>query len=79
MTETTLSRVQHVLTGVLGCTVAEAHEGANLIEDLEADSLDAMEIAMDLEGEFAVEISDDDFEAGGRTVGSIAAMIEGKL
>jgi len=52
--------------------------------ELEADSLDAIEIAMDLEGEFAIEIDDDEVTALGKaedgaTVGDWWKLVEAKL
>lgn len=49
----------------------------SLMEDLEADSLDAVEIMMALEDEFEIEIPDEDAEAF-KSVGDIVEYIEGK-
>lgn len=49
----------------------------SLIKDLEADSLDAVEVIMDLEDEFDVEIPDEDAE-GFKNIGDIAKYIEEK-
>lgn len=46
----------------------------NLIEDLDADSLDVVELIMDLEGEYGVEIPDDDLP-NLKTVGDIVNYI----
>ncbi len=47
---------------------------SKLIEDLKADSLDVVELIMDLEQEYGVEIPDDDLP-GIRTVGDIIRFI----
>jgi acyl carrier protein len=47
---------------------------SKLIEDLKADSLDVVELIMDLEQEYGVEIPDDDLP-GIRTVGDIVKFI----
>lgn len=47
---------------------------SKLIEDLKADSLDVVELIMDLEQEYGVEIPDDDLP-GIRTVGDIVGFL----
>lgn len=47
----------------------------SLIDDLEADSLDAVEVIMALEDEFGVEIPDEEAEHF-KTIGDIAKFIE---
>jgi len=49
----------------------------SLMGDLEADSLDAVEVIMALEDEFDVEIPDEDAE-GFKNIGDIAKYIEEK-
>lgn len=49
----------------------------SLMADLEADSLDAVEIIMALEEEFDIEIPDEDAEAF-KNIGDIAKYIEDK-
>ncbi len=49
----------------------------SLVNDLEADSLDAVEVIMALEDEFDIEISDEDAE-GFKNIGDIANYIENK-
>lgn len=51
---------------------------ASFVEDLGADSLDMVEIAMALEKEFDIEIRDDDAEAI-KTVGDAEKFITGTL
>ena len=51
---------------------------ASIVDDLEADSLDVVDIVMSLEEEFDVEVSDDDIE-GLKTVGDIVKYIEAKV
>ena len=62
-----LERVQTVVADRLGVDVADVVPEAKLAEDLEADSLDLVELIMALEEEFTtddtpVEISDEDAE-----------------
>ncbi len=50
---------------------------SSLIEDLKADSLDVVELVMDLEQEFDIEIPDDELPLI-RTVGDIIGFINKK-
>ena len=50
----------------------------SLMKDLEADSLDAVEVMMDIEDEFNIEIPDEDAE-GFKNISDIAAYVEGKI
>ena len=50
----------------------------SLMKDLEADSLDAVEIIMGIEEEFNIEIPDSDAE-GFQNVGDIANFVESKI
>lgn len=47
----------------------------NFVEDLGADSLDAVEIIMAVEDEFGIEVSDDDAQ-GIRAIGDIVKILE---
>ncbi len=51
---------------------------ASLMKDLEADSLDAVEIIMAIEDEFDIEVSDEDAEAF-ENIGDIVKYIEEKV
>jgi acyl carrier protein len=50
----------------------------SMMKDLEADSLDAVEIMMALEDEFGIEIPDEDAE-GFKNIGDIVKYVEGKI
>ena len=52
-------RVNDVLNEVLGVDYSEIKGDAVLSEDLDADSLDAVEIFMELEHEFGISIPDE--------------------
>lgn len=56
----------------------EIVETTSLMEDLEADSLDAVEVIMALEDEFDIEIPDEDAEKF-KNIGDIATYVEQKL
>jgi len=53
-------RVKEVLAEQLGVDEAEVTEEASFQEDLDADSLDLVELIMELEDQFGIKISDED-------------------
>ena len=55
-----LERVKEVLVDKLGVEENEITEEASFQEDLEADSLDLVEMIMELEDQFGIKISDED-------------------
>jgi acyl carrier protein len=58
--EEVFERVKDVLTEQLGIDEGEITEEASFQEDLDADSLDLVELIMELEDQFGIKISDDD-------------------
>jgi len=58
--EEVFERVKDVLTEQLGIDEGEISEEASFTEDLDADSLDLVELIMELEDQFGIKISDDD-------------------
>lgn len=75
---TVLERVTKVIVDRLGVDESEVKEEASFREDLGADSLDVVELVMELEDEFDMEISDEDAEKIA-TVGDAIKYIESKL
>jgi acyl carrier protein len=55
-----VERVKEVLVDKLGVEESEITEEASFQEDLEADSLDLVEMIMELEDQFGIKISDED-------------------
>ena len=53
-------RVKEMLAEQLGVDENEITEGASFQEDLDADSLDLVELIMELEDQFGIKISDED-------------------
>jgi acyl carrier protein len=53
-------RVKEVLVEQLGIEESEITEEASFQEDLDADSLDLVELIMELEDQFGIKISDED-------------------
>jgi acyl carrier protein len=58
--EEVFERVKDVLTEQLGVDDNEVTEEASFQEDLDADSLDLVELIMELEDQFGIKISDED-------------------
>jgi acyl carrier protein len=58
--EEVFERVKDVLTEQLGVDENDVTEEASFQEDLDADSLDLVELIMELEDQFGIKISDDD-------------------
>lgn len=57
-----LERVKEVIMENLGVDEDELTEETNLVEDLGIDSLDMVELAMELEDEFDMSIEDEEME-----------------
>ena len=58
--EEVYERVKEVLSDQLGVEEADINDEASFQEDLEADSLDLVELIMELEDQFGIKISDED-------------------
>jgi len=59
---TTFERLKKIIVEQLGVDEHEVTPEASFVEDLNADSLDLVELIMSLEEEFGMEISDEDAE-----------------
>lgn len=68
-------RVQKIIVERLGVDAEEVTPEASFKDDLGADSLDVVELVMELEDEFNLEISDEDAEKV-TTVGEVVKYIE---
>ncbi len=62
MAEDTFQRVRKIIVEQLGVEEEEVTETASFVDDLNADSLDLVELIMSLEEEFGMEISDEEAE-----------------
>lgn len=68
-------KLRDLIVENLGVSEEEVTKEANLIDDLGADSLDAVELSMAIEDEFGVAIVDEEFQKLA-TVGDILKAIE---
>jgi acyl carrier protein len=75
---TTLERVRGIIVDLLGVEPEKVTPEARFREDLEADSLDLVELVMAFEEEFGGEISDEDVQQI-TTVGEVIAYIEERM
>ncbi len=75
---TVSERLRNIIVEQLGVEESEVVPGASFTEDLNADSLDLVELIMSLEEEFKLQISDEDAEKI-TTVGEAEEYIEEHL
>ena len=62
MMEITFENVRDIIVSTLSCDADQITPDTNLFEDLEADSLEAVELSMAFEDAFGVGIADEDME-----------------
>jgi acyl carrier protein len=73
-----LSTIREVAVEVLSVEPDQVTEEARFKEDLDADSLDLVELVMGLEERFDIEVPEDDLE-GVTTVGQAVDLVLGKV
>lgn len=71
----TLTKISEVITDKLGVEPSKITPEAKFVEDLGADSLDTVELIMQLEDEFNLEIPDEEAEKL-TTVGAVVEYID---
>ncbi len=72
------AKVKDIIEKELGVEREKLTDGASFIEDLGADSLDIVELVMEFEKEFNIDIPDEEAEKL-RTVGDAVTYLNGKL
>jgi len=72
-----LEKLKEILAEELDVEMDEVTLEANFKEDLEADSLDMMQLVMEIEEEFDIEVETEEL-ASIQTVGDLVAYIEKK-
>ena len=75
--EEVVETMKDVLASELGVEAENVTADARFKEDLDADSLDLVEVVLALEEKFGIEISDDQI-AGVKTVGEAADLVISK-
>ena len=73
------AKVKEIIVEKLGVDPSEVTENASFTNDLGADSLDIVELVMDFEKLFGIEIPDDDAGDKIATVGDAIKYIEEKV
>lgn len=75
MADNIQEKVTEIIVEQLGVSADQVKPEAKMIEDLGADSLDAVELVMAVEEEFGIEVPDEEAEKL-ITVGDITAHVE---
>ena len=75
--EINFENVRDIIVNTLSCEADQITHETNLYEDLEADSLEAVELSMALEEAFGVGIADEDMTQV-KTVADIVNYLSGK-
>ena len=70
-----LEKLSKIIADQLGMKQSEITQNTLLKEDLQADSLDIVEIIMAIEDEFGIQVDDDD-ALNFKTVGDVVGYIE---
>jgi acyl carrier protein len=76
--QTTFERIKAIIVELLGVDPAKITLEARFREDLEADSLDLVELIMEFEDKFGSEISDEDAQKI-TTVGQAVEYVETRM
>lgn len=71
-------KIKDIIVEQLNCDESAITMDTNLMKDLEADSLDAVEVIMAIEDEFDIEIPDEDAEKL-QAVSDIVKYVEEKI
>ena len=74
----TFEKIREIIMEQLSVPESAVTMDTHLMKDLEADSLDAVEIIMAIEDEFEIEIPDEDAEKF-ETVGDLVRYVEDKI
>lgn len=70
-----VEKVFNLADGLSSLSVEEMTEDSVLIDDMNMDSLDRVELVMDCEKEFEIQINDDNCEAW-KTLGDVVTCVE---
>jgi len=78
MEKTIEQRIKDIIVEQLGVKPEQVVPAARFIEDLGADSLDAVELLMGIEEEFSIEIPDDEEVEKLQTVSQLIAYVQNR-
>lgn len=78
MSSDTFEKFKECAVEVLSVNADDVTEAANFAEDLDADSLDLVELVMALEEAFDIAVDEEELE-GVTTVGDAVKLVESKL
>lgn len=70
-------RIREIIAQILGITVEEVNDDADILDDLGADSIQVLELIVAIENEFNIQISDEEVIKH-RTVGEIVEFVLAK-
>ncbi|MBR1891341.1 MAG: acyl carrier protein [Clostridia bacterium] len=73
-----LEKIKKVLADQLGVDESKITPNSKIVEDLGADSLDVVELLMNLEEEYGISVSEDEATKIS-TVGDFVALVESKM
>ena len=68
------ARIRAIVSDQLGVAASEVHSESDILEDLGADSLDVVELVMQLEDEFDIEVPDEEAQTI-RTVADVERYV----
>jgi acyl carrier protein len=71
-------KIRQIIAFEMCIDESEVTPSSRIIEDLNGDSLDIVELVMQIEGEFSIEIGDDDAETL-TTVGQVIEYVNGRI
>lgn len=70
------TELKTIMAKRLGCEVDKLVDNADIVNDLGADSLDVVEMVMEIEEAFGLEISDEEAAEKLKTVGDVIAFVK---
>lgn len=73
----TLSKVKKLIADQLGVSADSISENSDLINELNADSLDIVQMLISLENEFNIEFNDDEIKVV-KTIGDVVKFIDSR-
>lgn len=74
----TLDTIKEIVAGYLNVDASTIKDDDNMIDDLGLDSLDSIELIINIEEKIGIELSDDEL-AGIKTIGELAVALDRKL